>query len=34
MWREGAPHLFNAQTGHYYIRSGAGSFEFTAHAGT
>jgi hypothetical protein len=28
------PHLFNAQIGHYYIRSGAGSFDLTAHAGT
>jgi hypothetical protein len=27
-------HLFNAQASHYYIRSGAGSFVLTAHAGT
>jgi hypothetical protein len=26
----GGPHLFNAQIGHYYIRSGAGSFGLTA----
>jgi hypothetical protein len=34
MWREGGPYLFNAQIGHYYVRSGAGSLDFTAHAGT
>jgi hypothetical protein len=30
----GGPHLFNAQIGHYYIRSGAGILDLTAHAGT
>jgi hypothetical protein len=29
----GGAHLFNAQARHNYIRSGAGSFVLTAHAG-
>jgi hypothetical protein len=30
----GGTHLFNTQAGQCYIRSGAGSLDLTAHAGT